>query len=273
LAKQQKWGFLRALDDPLLPEEDRARFFALRLLNMVYQAETDEQFPDPLNFEAELANLRASFVCVNCGKEVDRPATLYCSQHCQQLVVTVRYVRKAIVENRIKKLDIQQAIGTRLLMLHAGGEYPAKERSLSTAQRRAIFERDAYRCQICGKEATQVDHIAGSSSDPSNLRATCADCNKGEAFNNARPATAEDEEVTQKMYRGMSVRIAAPVALQACDDYVRWNGLQGSLCGARRKHINEVERIHAADEELVNGTEFWDPEFEYYLWCTMQRDD
>lgn len=59
-------------------------------------------------------------------------------------------------------------------------------RALTQRQRRLIFERDGYECQIrydkrCTGAATCIDHIlaltAGGTDDPSNLRASCRACN------------------------------------------------------------------------------------------------
>lgn len=262
MAKQRKWSFFKALDDPFLPEEDQARYLALKLMDMVREIESEGgPLPEPLNFEEEVARLKTSFECVNCNKEIDR-AALYCGHYCQQLAGTIRYARKAVAENRIKKVDIQQAIGIRLLMLHGGG-YPTNDRILSEDQCRAILERDSYKCQICGKQATQIDHISGSSDDPSNLRALCADCNRKEAFKNARPATPKEEESIKNMYRGMSFRIAASVPLRACDDYERWNKLQGSLCGSRHRLLRELEEEMENDFEDIDG----------YLRHSMEKDD
>lgn len=56
--------------------------------------------------------------------------------------------------------------------------------------RKAVLERDGYRCRIhgpkCTEQATEVDHIVphdagGARYDPDNLRAACGTCNKGRA--------------------------------------------------------------------------------------------
>jgi len=233
MVKDKKWSYLKALDNPFLIIEDSDRFLALSLMAMVYEIkENGEPFPTPLNFEQEASNLKFYLKCVNCNKEIHE-AALYCGDYCKQLAGTIRYIRKAVVENRIKKVDIQQGIGIRLLMLRGSG-YPTKARRLSDEQRQMIFERDSYKCQICGALATQIDHISGHSDDPSNLRALCADCNRREAFRNARPATTEEQAFIKQMNRDMAFRIAAPVPLRACDDYERWNKLQASVRGARR---------------------------------------
>lgn len=47
--------------------------------------------------------------------------------------------------------------------------------------RQLILERDHFICYMCGKKATEVDHIkpgaAGGTNDPNNLAAACGRCN------------------------------------------------------------------------------------------------
>ena len=65
----------------------------------------------------------------------------------------------------------------------------AKERSKMTQSLRYdILKRDSFRCQICGRSASdgitlEVDHIVpiskGGKTTPGNLRTLCKDCNRG----------------------------------------------------------------------------------------------
>lgn len=56
------------------------------------------------------------------------------------------------------------------------------------ALRRAVFERDGWRCQIrapgCTGGAEELDHVTprrsgGAVFDPANARASCRECNRG----------------------------------------------------------------------------------------------
>ncbi|HEX6465022.1 MAG TPA: HNH endonuclease signature motif containing protein [Vicinamibacterales bacterium] len=66
--------------------------------------------------------------------------------------------------------------------IHALDTLRAKARQL----RRAILERDGYRCQICGvpvvEDDVEIDHVVplsrGGDSSPANLQAACARCNR-----------------------------------------------------------------------------------------------
>ena len=70
------------------------------------------------------------------------------------------------------------------------------KRALTQRQRRQIFERDNYQCQIrtdkCTGVADCIDHIlalsAGGTDDPSNLRASCRKCNQVKAGYEGRAA-------------------------------------------------------------------------------------
>jgi 5-methylcytosine-specific restriction endonuclease McrA len=62
--------------------------------------------------------------------------------------------------------------------------------------RKLILARDGFACQIAGPKctggATEVDHVValadgGAHYDPSNLRASCATCNRGRAGGTTYP--------------------------------------------------------------------------------------
>ena len=64
------------------------------------------------------------------------------------------------------------------------------ERHTGLSRRFAIFRRDNYRCQICGRTAKdgvrlEIDHkvprAKGGSNHPSNLWTLCFDCNRGKS--------------------------------------------------------------------------------------------
>lgn len=65
-----------------------------------------------------------------------------------------------------------------------------EKRSIPTRKRYEIFERDDFRCQICGRSAQddvtlELDHIIpysqGGKTTPENLRVLCQECNRGKA--------------------------------------------------------------------------------------------
>jgi 5-methylcytosine-specific restriction endonuclease McrA len=56
------------------------------------------------------------------------------------------------------------------------------QRRIHPLLRGAVLHRDDWTCRYCGKEATEVDHVAprarGGPTAPSNLVAACRPCNK-----------------------------------------------------------------------------------------------
>lgn len=61
-----------------------------------------------------------------------------------------------------------------------------------TTTRNRILKRDAYRCYLCGTQATEVDHVinaaSGGSHDDSNLAAICATCHEAKTKREAAAA-------------------------------------------------------------------------------------
>ena len=255
--------YLDALEDPLLPEDRR---IALQFMSEVDLARlAKELLPTPGDFAKEEVDCKRNFRCVNCNIILNR-ASLYCDELCRQLVQTVRLIRKAEADQRIIRPDVQEGIGIRLFMLTGGG-YPDKERSLSMETRKIILERDKYICQICGKPADQVDHIAGSSSDAENLRVLCGVCNRAEAFNNKREATEEEAKGIREMFADMALRVAAPQPAFLRDDPERWGKCWRGILGARRILFRELEHEQDNDDD----DEFED--VDSYLYNAMQKDD
>lgn len=189
--------------------------------------------PEVADVRAQLDKLGGSTMCANCGQDSGENK-LFCSPFCRQLPELVRYLRNILADNRVEREDVQQAVGIRLLMLTAGG-YDEQGRRLTAKQREEILQRDCRRCRICGAPATEIDHICGSSNEPSNLRAVCAACNRAEASKNVAEADPERAEQINRMYSEIASRVAAPIPLQVCDDQEHWNEWQRAIMNARRR--------------------------------------
>jgi hypothetical protein len=132
------------------------------------------------------------------------------------------------------------------LMLTGGG-YPAKERALAKEQRQDILKRDRYICQLRGNAADQVDHIDGDSSDPTNLRALCGECNRKEAFSNTQASTEEDAAAIREMFNDMALRVAAPDPIYLCDSPEHWGKCWRGISGARRRLVGAAPRVRRID--------------------------
>jgi hypothetical protein len=173
-------------------------------------------------------------VCQNCDKELPQEralrGTLFCSEKCQQTAEIVRYGRAILRDGRYKRDPlVRQAIDTRIAIILGGG-YPKKARTISHEQREAIFTRDGRRCRLCGAPATDIDHIAGSSSDPENLQALCKPCNMAKARANFRSATPEEATEGKAIW----ARIIAKRPVRLCDDEEKWAELWRAIAQAQR---------------------------------------
>lgn len=85
--------------------------------------------------------------------------------------------------------------------------------------------RDEHRCQVCGGEATQIDHInddvelvARDINDPENLQAICDPCHRAKTLSTFRPIGREDKAKAAALH----ARIDAPAPLRECDDEITW---------------------------------------------------
>jgi hypothetical protein len=180
---------------------------------------------------------------------------------------TIRYVRRGRAEKREADKEFQIGIGVRLVLLPSGG-YPARERHLPEDIRQTIFKRDDYLCRLCRKKpATQIDHINGSSNNPSNLQAVCADCNRKKMYANLRRATSKEEKLIIELYLSMAARIASPFPLLACDNQDAWKKMQPKITAARKRAFKEIQdEIETADDESWENTDG-------YVAHVMAKDD
>ncbi len=240
------------------------RYLSRTILRMV-EALDPASLPQGLDLAEAAEGLLNGLECANCGEPVEI-ASAHCSLFCHDMAKHVRYFRARLSEGRLNDSDIKQAMGDKLLSLFKGG-YPAKERALTPEQREAIFERDQRTCQLCGAQADQIDHIAGDSADPSNLRAVCGPCNSRLAAaitGDASPdKLAEFREFVTEIYPEMATRTAVLQPLQCSDDHVGWRKLEAAVRGQRRRYFKEMAEDDENDLEDVDG----------YLAHSMQKDD
>ena len=244
---------------PLTPDRE----YALSLMGMVEELrELGGPYPPGVMFEAEADRLADSLRCVECGERpVSAQRPLFCSDLCQQNASVVRYVRKAMTDGRAAFSDQQEGIGQKLMQIVKGG-YPAAERKIPAKLRAQILERDQRTCQICGKPGDEIDHIAGSANDPSNLRVTCGACNRSRVFDAMRPATDDEKKMLAQVLGALALRIAAPEATKLCD-HEAWESWWRGISGTRREVMREIEEAEESDFEDVDG----------YLAHTMSKDD
>ena len=155
--------------------------------------------------------------CANCDTQTRFESPLFCSELCLQTAKAIRYVRMKMTEGTFDRPDIAEAIEMKMASLLGGG-YPARARLVPSAVRRAIFQRDEYKCRLCGGPATEIDHIADSSNEMDNLRALCRTCNMSLAQAKFVPAGPEHVEEADRIWH----RIEADAPERLCDDEVNW---------------------------------------------------
>ncbi|MGA1825840.1 MAG: HNH endonuclease [bacterium] len=129
--------------------------------------------------------------------------------------------------------DVQEALQIRLAHILGGG-YPERLRQLSKEIREAVFFRDQGRCQRCGREANQIDHINGSSNDIDNLQLLCAKCHNEktrEGFVKITPETHPEEWAKRE---ALLARVHSTRPTRLCDG-PEWNKVWRSVQKGRRE--------------------------------------
>lgn len=158
--------------------------------------------------------------CANCDAALEiENQTLFCGEFCRQLADFVRYSRGAIRDPaRANDPEVIEAIRVRMAILIGGG-YPTGDRHLSPEQRASIIGRDGGKCRECGASANEIDHIAGSSADPSNLQLLCHECHMAKTKSSFVPASEGQKAWAKEIWDS---RIYPESPLRLSDDTERW---------------------------------------------------
>lgn len=167
-------------------------------------------------------------LCANCGSPNVRIASpLYCGEGCKQAANLVRYARACRNDGRDQLPDVREAIQVRMAFVLSGG-YPTRERQLTDDIRAAVFIRAGGRCENCGRQLDvnrttgdpdlipTIQHLHGSSSDLSSLKAWCGRCNLDDAKSRFVPVeTGSSQDAYAK---ALQIRMYSPHPLLLCDD-------------------------------------------------------
>lgn len=156
--------------------------------------------------------------CPNCDGLLPGPQ-LFCSEKCQQAAGLVRWWRNILANGKIDDVAIQDTLHMRLVKTVKGG-YPRKERHLDPVQRYQIFERDRGLCVKCQQPGKEIDHIRGSSPDPSNLQLLCRACHEDKTYRDLAKIETQEEMAEAKWLESRATA-ASPILL--CDDPVIWD--------------------------------------------------
>lgn len=195
-------------------------------------------------------------LCANCGSpNVTIAAPLYCGELCKQSANLVRYARSCHSDGRDRLPDVQEAIQMRMASVLGGG-YPERARHLSDDIRVAVFTNAGGLCENCGRKLDfdrstddpdlipTIQHMHGSSSDLSNLRAWCRRCNLDDAQSRFVPVEAGS---SQDAYaKELRIRMDSSQPLLLCDDEKQWNGIWRQLAKDTKealKHRADVEEL------------------------------
>lgn len=169
-----------------------------------------------------------NLVCLHC--EDDMPPfikpRLYCSLSCQQEAELVRYVRGCKSDGRIEQPDVQLAITIKMAHNMAGG-YDRKSRKLSRDIKEAVLLRSKGKCESCGKEGYDIDHINGASSDLRNLQFLCKDCHNKKTQLNIVPVeqgSAQYEYIKLRTERFWHY-VDAEKPVRICHDQENWSSI------------------------------------------------
>src|SRR5260370_27009223 len=144
-----------------------------------------------------------------------RPGTLFCSEICKQRADTVRYGRRIYRDGRIQDPLVAEAFRTKMAFAVTDGGYPSMLRDVDAGIRNAVVERAGGRCVLCGQPGTEIDHIAGNSSQLNNLQLLCHDCHTAKTRENFRPI--EPGSQAERFWTELRARINSPEPLRECD--------------------------------------------------------
>lgn len=148
----------------------------------------------------------------------------------------MRYWRAVIRDGRIGDPDVFEALRTRKAFLLVGG-YPAAERALTKETKAAVRARDGGLCVQCHKPGDEIDHIAGSSSDLSNLQLLCRDCHHKKTAASMVPATAEDMARLRSIEES---RVLPDKSPNLSDDESEWRQVSRGLKVERRIRLKAL---------------------------------
>jgi len=89
---------------------------------------------------------------------------------------------------------------------------------------KAVVQRDSGRCQACGHEGNQIDHIDGSSSGLKNLQLSCDSCHRAKTELGIHSVHSGDPGYERIHAVSVEVRerVAAVLPMYPCDDDEHW---------------------------------------------------
>jgi hypothetical protein len=177
---------------------------------------------------ANIRGVKSEIPCASCSAACPGRGP-FCGSYCKALAEFVRLCRRWLREPA-KQADPQYpyALQVRLAFLHSarighGQVYDKQARHLTHVQKAAIRERDSGLCVKCGKPGAEIDHINGSSDDPSNLQFLCLDCHHAKTRQAMTAITdPADRAAIAALHAELAHRINSPAPCRACDNEQTW---------------------------------------------------
>jgi HNH endonuclease len=183
---------------------------------------------------------KSALECLHCSEEMPpflKPR-IYCSLACEQEAELIRYARRCSCDGRISQPDVQLAVQIRMAHIMVGG-YDKKSRRLSDETKIELLRRSKGKCELCGKEGHDIDHINGSSGDISNLQFLCKDCHNKKTLQNVVPV-----EPGTDLYEYIKARTArfwffveAEKPLRVCHDQENWSSVWRQYHNERKAFV------------------------------------
>jgi len=194
--------------------------------------------PHPFVVDAPHARYFVDDHCANCLVELpELEDALFCSSWCSEIAGQVRCMRGVFRDGRISDPAVMEAIGTRNAFLLIGG-YHALGRQMNARTREQVVNRAGGKCQSCGQDGTEVDHISGNSNEADNLQLLCGACHREKTAEQLRPASEESQALLMSLIAG---RVWPDEPILLADDQEQWSTRWRALKSSRlRRYIEDA---------------------------------
>ncbi|MFE4950409.1 HNH endonuclease [Leifsonia sp. NPDC056665] len=195
--------------------------------------------PHPFVVDVPHARYFVNDHCANCLVELpELEDALFCSNWCSEIAGQVRYLRGVFRDDRINDPAVKEAIGTRNAFLLIGG-YRALGRQVNSRTREQVVNRAGGKCQTCGQDGTDVDHISGNSNEADNLQLLCNACHRAKTAEQLRPASEANQTLLLALVAG---RVLPSEPILLADDQEEWSTRWRALKASQLRRYVEAAR-------------------------------
>jgi hypothetical protein len=186
----------------------------------------------------------------------------------------IRYFQKAKTDGRIALPDVHEAVAIKLAHIAAGG-YAESKRELPPELREQIKTRDGGVCRRCGAPGTDIDHIFGSSPDPTNLQLLCRECHNAKT---QKAMVVAEPAVVASVHRPIQRRAIEIPHRQPCDStdwrYSLWiKGALGVSAALRSLWTTWLAGPGSVELDPALAVAGFPPELEAWSWYLGDQPD